>query len=989
VLQPVAPTTAEQKLARKNELKACGTLLIALPDKHQLKLNSQKDAKTLMEAIEKRFIWNTKTKKRNKTDLEEQSLDDLFNSLKIYKAEVKSSSSASTTTQNIAFVSSSNTNITTEPIRATSVSAVNAKLHVSSLHNIDADDPEEMDLKWQMAMLTIRARRFLQRTRRNLGANGPTFLGFDMSKVECYNRHRKGNFSRECRSPKDSRKNGSYDWSFQAEEEPANYALMAFSSSSSSSNNELSPTKPDQDLSPTYRPSSPIIKDWVSDSEDEYETKALQIVLSFVQPHDQVKTLRPSFQHVETFILAATPKPASLKPTSNDNKRRNRKAGFVCKIVAQSKLVPITTVRPVNTDIPKIKVTKPRYVTPIVTKPKSPIRRHLTRSPSLKVSNSPPRVTAIKAPVGNQQHALKDKGVIDSRCSRHMTENMSHLFDFEELNGGYVSFGGNPKGGKIPGKGKIKIGKLEFDDVYYVKELKFNLFSVSQMCDKKNSVLFTNTEYLVLSPDFKLPDESQVLLRVPRENYMYNDLNQFCETKGSKREFSVPRTPQQNDIAKRKNKTLIEAARTMLADSLLPIPFWAETINTAYSLGKFDGKVDEGFLVRYTVSSKAFRVFNSRTRIIQETLHVNFLENKPNVAGNQTNLSAGFQDKFDAKKEREESDQQFVLFPVWSSGSINLQNTDGDVAFDRKEPEFDAKKPDSEVIISPSSRYRDLSVEFEDFSDNSINEVNAAGTLVPTVGQISPNSINTFSAAGPSNAAGSPTYGKSSFIDASQDPILMMKMMLDERGIVVRNKARLVAQGHTQEEGIDYEEVFSLVARIEAIRLFLAYAYFMGFMVYQMDVKSAFLYGTIKEEVYVCQPPGYLLENGFQKGKIDQTLFIKRQKGDILLVQIYVDDIIFGATNKDLCKSFEKLMKEKFQMSSMGELIFFLASTPIDTEKPLLKDPDGEDVDVHTYSDPKSFTPSCNKVDLQTVIMLVQAWTGNLQLEDVNSLDAN
>nr|GFB13644.1 retrovirus-related Pol polyprotein from transposon TNT 1-94 [Tanacetum cinerariifolium] len=204
----------------------------------------------------------------------------------------------------------------------------------------------------------------------------------------------------------------------------------------------------------------------------------------------------------------------------------------------------------------------------------------------------------------------------------------------------------------------------------------------------------------------------------------------------------------------------------------------------------------------------------------------------------------------------------------------------------------------------------------------------------------------------------------------------------DERGIVVRNKARLVAQGHTQEERIDYEEVFAPVARIEAIRLFLTYASFMGFMVYQMDVKSVFLYGTIEEEVYVCQPPGSEDPDHPEKvyKVIDQTLFIKKQKRDILLVQIYVDDIIFGATNKDLCKSFEKLMKDKFQMSSMGKLTFFLglqveqkkdgifisqdkyvakilkkfgltkgksASTHIDTEKPLLKDPDGEDVDVH------------------------------------------
>ncbi|GJV19828.1 putative ribonuclease H-like domain-containing protein [Tanacetum coccineum] len=192
----------------------------------------------------------------------------------------------------------------------------------------------------------------------------------------------------------------------------------------------------------------------------------------------------------------------------------------------------------------------------------------------------------------------------------------------------------------------------------------------------------------------------------------------------------------------------------------------------------------------------------------------------------------------------------------------------------------------------------------------------------------------------------------------------------DKKGIVIRNKARLVAQGYIQEEGIDYDEVFAHVARIEAIRLFLAYASFKDFMVYQMDVKSVFLYGKIKEEV------------GFQKGKIEKTLFIKRHKDDILLVQVYVDDIIFGSTKKELCIVFEKLMHEKFQMSSMGELTFFLglqvkqkkdgifisqdkyveeilkkfgfikvktASTPMETQKPMLKDKDGEEVDVHMY----------------------------------------
>nr|GEW87594.1 putative ribonuclease H-like domain-containing protein [Tanacetum cinerariifolium] len=824
VLQPAASTTAEQRLARKNELKARGTLLMALPDKHQLKFNTHKDTKTLMEVIEKRlqklitqleilrvsllqedinlkFLrslpteWRTHTLIwRNKTDLEEQSLDDLFNNLKIYEAEVKSSSSVITSTLNIAFVSSSNTDSTNEQVStAASVSAISAKLPVSvfpnvdslsnvviylffasqstspqfdndNLKQIDADDLEEIDLKWQMAMLT--------RTGKNLRENGPTSMGFDMSKVECYNCHRKGHFVRECRSPKDTKRNGaaepqmrnvpvetstsnalvsqcdgvgSYDWkdyrksqfdviSYQTRLESVEDRLLVYQQNesifeedikllklevqlkdnalvvlrqnlekakqerddlklklekfqtSSKSLSELlasqtndktglgynsqvftrvmfdcddylssvsdeslppsliydryqsgngyhvvpppytgtfmppkpdlvfnnapndvetdhsafivkiNPTKPDQDLSHTHRPSAHIIKDWVSYSKDESKTKSPQNIPSFVQPTEQVKSPRPSVQHVETSIPTATPKTAIPKPTSN-GKCKNRKACFVCKsldhlikdcnyhdhkmaqtpprnhaprrhhknyarmplsnpqrhvvppaVLTKSKLVSITAIRPVSTVVPKINVTRLIQAKTIITKSNSPPRRHITRSPSPKASTFPSKVTAGKALMvivakgiqvsnglgpkeeltiiflvhGNPQHALKDKEVIDSGCSRHMTGNMSYLSDFEELNGRYVAFGGNPKGGKISGKGKIRTGKLDFDDVYFIKELKFNLFSVSQMCDKKNNVLFTDIECLVLSPDFKLPDASQVLLRVPRENNMNN-----------------------------------------------------------------------------------------------------------------------------------------------------------------------------------------------------------------------------------------------------------------------------------------------------------------------------------------------------------------------------------------------------------------------------------------------------------------------------------
>ncbi|GKA03108.1 putative ribonuclease H-like domain-containing protein [Tanacetum coccineum] len=182
----------------------------------------------------------------------------------------------------------------------------------------------------------------------------------------------------------------------------------------------------------------------------------------------------------------------------------------------------------------------------------------------------------------------------------------------------------------------------------------------------------------------------------------------------------------------------------------------------------------------------------------------------------------------------------------------------------------------------------------------------------------------------------------------------------DKRGIVVKNKARLVAQGHTQEECIDYDEVFAPVVRIEAIRLFLAYASLKDFVVYQMDVKSSFLYGKIEEEVYVCQPPGF--EDPYfpdKVYKVEKALYGLHQaprawyKDDILLVQVYVDDVIFGSTKKEMSTEFEKLMHDKFQMSSMRELSFFLglqiASTLMETNKALIKDEEAKDVDVHLY----------------------------------------
>nr|GEW34469.1 ribonuclease H-like domain-containing protein [Tanacetum cinerariifolium] len=538
VLQPVAPTTAEQRLARENELKARGTLLMALPDKNQLQFNTHKDAKTFMEAIEKSLPteWRTHTLIwRNKTDLEEQSLDDLFNSLKIYEAKVKSSSFVSTSTQNIAFVSSSNTDNTNEPVSAAaSVFVVSVKIHVSSLLNvdslsnaviysffasqssspkldnddlkhIDADDLKEIDLKWQMAMLTVRARRFLQRTGRNLGANGPTSIGFDMSKVECYNCHRKGHFTRECRSPKDARRNGAAEpqrknvlkkslrtmllWpshlqvlllTMRSDESlpPSpiydryqsgngyhvvpppytetfmppkpnlvfNNAPNGVETDHPTFNVKPSPTKHDQDLSHTHRPSTPIIEKMAQTTARNHAHKG-------------------NHKHYARLTL---PKPQRhVVPTT---------------VLTQSQHVLITDVRLVTIAVPKTRVTRPRQANTVVTHTNSPPKRHINRSSSPKASNFPPKITAVKASMVNAA-----KGT----CLIYLILRSS-MVDMLPL---------------------VVIQRVE---------LKFNLFSVSKICDKKNSVLFTDIECLVLSPDFKLPDAHQVLLRVPRENNMYN-----------------------------------------------------------------------------------------------------------------------------------------------------------------------------------------------------------------------------------------------------------------------------------------------------------------------------------------------------------------------------------------------------------------------------------------------------------------------------------
>ncbi|GJU81838.1 ribonuclease H-like domain-containing protein [Tanacetum coccineum] len=370
-------------------------------------------------------------------------------------------------------------------------------------------------------------------------------------------------------------------------------------------------------------------------------------------------------------------------------------------------------------------------------------------------------------------------------------------------------------------------------------------------------------------------------------------------------------------------------------------------LNTIDHLGKFDGKADEGFFVGYSTNSKAFRVFNSRTRIVEENLHVQFSENTPNiagsgpnwlfdidaltksmnykpvVAGNQSNGNAGTKACNDAGKARMETvpGKDYILLPMWPADPLFSQDS--------------KSSPDAGFKPSGRRKRRMLKIQgMKIVSTNTINTVsptvNAAGIEVNVVdpkssiellddpnmpeledivysdddedvgAEADMNNLDAFMPVSPilttrihkdhpveqiiGDLHSTPQtrrmtknleeHGLFSSVQqrinhkdfqnclfacflSQEEPKKVYRNKKDERGIVIKNKARLVAQGYTQEEGIDYDEVFAPVARIEAIRLFLAYASFKDFVVYQMDVKSAFLYGKIEEEVYVCQPPGF------------------------------------------------------------------------------------------------------------------------------------
>ncbi|GJT59143.1 putative ribonuclease H-like domain-containing protein [Tanacetum coccineum] len=1166
-------TTTKEKAQRRLKLKARSTLLMGIPNEHQLTFNSIKDAKSLMQAIEKssevldqtfdrlqklisqleihgetilqedvnqKFLrslspeWTTHTIVwRNKPEIDTLSLDDLYNNLKIYEPE----------------------NLSDAVICAFFASQPNSpQLDIEDLQQIHPDDLEEVDLRWQMAMLTMRARRFLKNTGRKFSVNGTETIGFDKSNVECYNCHKRGHFARECRALRNQENRNK-------ENTRRSVPVETTTSNALISCDGLVKVKLVADKPKVVKKNNgaPIIKDWVSDSEEEdvpQAKKEKKIVKSsfakieFVKSKEQVKSLRKKTIIKRVNIVSGknvnTARPKAVLNVVKGNQLTDE-SHVLLKVPRKNNMysVDLKNIVPnggltflfakATSDESKL---WHRRLGHINFKTMNKLDKgNLVRGLPLKLFENDETCVACQK---GKQHRASYKSKTVSSISQPL-----HMFHMDLFGPTFVK------------SLMKKMYCLVVTDDYNMFSWVFFLATKDETSGIPKSFI-TRVENLI--------DQRVKVIRCDNGTEFKNkEMNQFCERKGIKREFSVARTPQQNGVAERKNRTLIEAARTMLADSKLPTTFWAEAVNTACyvqnrvlvtkphnktpyelflgrkpalgfmrpfgcpvtilntidHLGKFDGKADEGFFVGYSINSKAFRVFNSRTRIVEENLHVQFSENTPNiagsgpnwlfdidaltksmnykpvVAGNQSNGNAGTKACDDAGKARMETvpGKDYILLPLWPADLPFSQNSKSspDVGF--KPSGDDEKKVTEEPGKEGGDSSKDSESNDQEKEDNvnSTNTVNAASTNeVNVVGaktsiellddlnmpeledivysdddedvgaEADMNNLNTFMPVSPipttrihkdhpveqiigdlNSAPQTRRMTKNleehglfssvqqrtnhkdfqnclfacflsqeepkkvihalkdpSWIEAMQDELLQFKLQKvwtlvdlpngkraigtkwvfrnkkDERGIVIKNKARLVAQGYTQEEGIDYDEVFAPVARIEAIRLFLAYASFKDFVVYQMDVKSAFLYGKIEEEVYVCQPPGfedpdfpdrvykvekalyglhqalrawyetlstYLLDNGFQRGKIDKTLFIRRDKGDILLVQVTASKAEGGWIFISQDKYVTEILK-KFSFTDVKT-----ASTPMETQKPLLKDEDGEEVDVHLY----------------------------------------
>nr|GEV02171.1 hypothetical protein [Tanacetum cinerariifolium] len=662
--------------------------------------------------------------------------------------------------------------------------------------------------------------------------------------------------------------------------------------------------------------------------------------------------------------------------------------------------------------------------------------------------------------------------IIDSGCSKHMTGNLKLLINFVEKFLGTVKFG-NDQIAPILGYGDLS--------TCYIRDLKGNdlltgsrgtdLYSITlQDTSSPNPICLmakaTSSQAVMASLVQRgLQVQVKIVQTDKGTEFLNQTLHAYFAEEGILHQTSVARTPEQNGVVERRNRTLVEAARTMLSAAKVPLFFWVEAIATTCftqnhslviprhkkipyhiindqkpsvkffhifgslcyivrdgeNLDKMKEKGDACIFVGYSTQSRAYRVFNKRTRVIVESIHVNFDE-LPHMASDH--VSSDPAPEYETVTMSNELDLLFsLMFDELLNGSSQVVSkssavTTTDVSHQRQPQHTTPLNTQSTTTTScqvptqaPTVTSTENINQAETIAENAQVENDEFINIFCTPVQdreetssrhVDSSNMHTFYQHHPSEHRWTKDHPLEQVIrNPSQSVrtrrqlesdgemcmfalteelhqfdrldvwelvdrplcknVINMKWLWknkhNEENTVIRNKSRLVAKGYAQKEGVDFEESFAPVARLEAVRLFIAYVAHKSFTVYHTNVKIAFLYGPLKEEVYVNQPDGFvdpyhpdkvyrlkkalyglkqaprawydelsnfLVSKGFSKCSIDPTLFITKHGEDILLVQIYIDDIIFGSTNSKLSKRFEILMHSKFEMFMMEELKFFL-----------------------------------------------------------------
>ncbi|GJV60923.1 putative ribonuclease H-like domain-containing protein [Tanacetum coccineum] len=978
---------------------------------------------------------------RTKPGLDSLSFDDLYNNLRVFESDVKGSTASSSCPQNVAFVSenTSSTNEVSTTYCVSNSSGQNPQYEQTSsysllanqsscpqldhedLEQLDEYDLEEIDLKWQVAMISMRMKKFYKKTEHGNSRNKD---GSITGKKE------------------DSKALVTID------EEDEDYALMACNSSESDTE---------------VWSDAPIIEEYESDSEDEYvsiPTKQ-QETPSFA--NQQVKTPRETVKN--QFTHSQKPKvdkkelgygftvracfvcgslnhlirdcdfhekrmarkaeltngwnrkssQREIRQTWNNVQRVNKQNQFVpAAVLTRTGKIPVNTARASGTKnvstarqsfnrqaVLTSTTMKVNTVKPIVNRVRPANIFHKTHSPSLRTFK---KTTVLSTNFAKQKvntakdyphRALKNKGIFDSGCSRHMTGNKAYLTEFQDFNGGPIAFGGSK--GYITGKGGLAclIAKATIDES-------------NKWHRRLGHVHFKNLNKL---------EKGNLVRGLPLKIFQNDHTYVACQ-KGKQHKASCPQEANHNvgteDIIDAEDSEKEDES----AQDCFVLPIWSSYSSTITPDLKTDAKREAEVLKKEfaqeteNLVTQAGAAKASSTNIFStvstpakasSTNLVNNVSTPFSTASPHDGLSLS--DPINPKQDDSEIPPLEDIYQNFTDGIFTHSSYDDEGAvadFTNLETVVNVSPiPTSRIISSHPSALILGDPTSTVQTRSKVNKSSGAHAFVSYVQKQRRNNHKDFqhclfacflSQNEPKKISEALEDESSEiWVDAMQEELLQFK----------------IQKGHRQEEGIDYDEVFAPVARIEAIRIFLAFSSYMGFIVYQMDVKSAFLYGKIDEEVYVSQPPGFLdpkypqkvykvvkalyglhqaprawyatlstflLKNGYRRGTIDKTLFIKKDKHDIILVQVYVDDIIFGSTKKSWCDEFEALMKSRFQMSSMGELTFFLglqvkqkadgifisqdkyvaeilkkfdfanvktASTPIETQKPLVKDEEG------------------------------------------------